>query len=156
DRAAQPTEVDVRADLVDDTGHLTPRSHRQRGPWERPALDPAADRRVDDVHAGRLDGYAHLSRTGRRVEHLLVVELGRRAELVLTDRVHGATLGVEVNFRSTFGDQWRRGHLGAVGQLADLEVGEDVGRDPLELLQRRDGQGADLDVGVLGGAHGDE
>src|SRR5438270_1676374 len=48
------------------------------------------------------------------------------------------------------------GHLGAVGELADPEVVEDVAGHPLQLAEARDGQLADLDVGVLAGPHGDE
>ena len=40
--------------------------------------------------------------------------------------------------------------------VGDLEVGEHVRHLALQLAQALDGQRADLDVGVLGGAHGDE
>ena len=42
------------------------------------------------------------------------------------------------------------------GSAVISEVGEHVGGDPLQLAQAGDGQPADLDVGVLGGAHRDE
>src|SRR5688572_27501079 len=57
---------------------------------------------------------------------------------------------------SALTDQRAGGHLAAVGQGADPEVAEHVGRHPLQLPQAGDGQRPDLDVGVLAGPHGHE
>src|SRR5215468_6149642 len=51
---------------------------------------------------------------------------------------------------------WAARHLGAVGQGGDREVGEDVRRDPEQLVEAGHGEPTDLHVGVLGGAHSDE
>src|SRR3954453_23670320 len=56
---------------------------------------------------------------------------------------------------SALGDVRARGDLRAVGQGADPEVLEDVRRHPLQLPQAGQGEAADLQVGVLAGAHRD-
>src|SRR6185503_10064977 len=57
---------------------------------------------------------------------------------------------------SRLGSQRTGGHLTAVGQGGDLEVGENLRGQVDELAQTFDRQPADLDVAVLAGPHRDE
>jgi hypothetical protein len=82
-----PLVVDPGANGVDRAGHLTAGHHRQVGDGVAPSL-AAADGRVDEMHAGGLDGDAHLTLGRNRIGALLVQQALRRSELVLPDRVH--------------------------------------------------------------------
>src|SRR5215472_18180298 len=86
---------------------------------------------VDQMYPSRLHTDSYLNLPRHRVEHLLEAQRLGRAELVLPYRQHASTLRAEADLRSTLGDERRRRDLGAVGQRADFEVGEDVRGDAL-------------------------
>src|SRR6476469_10127344 len=69
-----------------------------------------------------------------------------------TSRFHGHIWPGRSSLRGERG----RGHLSAVGQCGDLEIGENRRSQIDELSQALDRQLADLDVGVLAGPHRDE
>ena len=89
DAAADPDGVDAGPGAIDAAGHLPPRGHRQVGKGEGPARLAGADRGVDEVDPGGLDGDADLALAGVEVGHLLQGEGVGPAEFVLADGVHG-------------------------------------------------------------------
>ncbi len=61
DSSPEPVPVGAGAHAIDNPGDLAARRHRQRRRRQGPERGAAADRRVDQVHTGDLDGDANLA-----------------------------------------------------------------------------------------------
>ena len=96
----QPRSIGLRADHVDHPGGFASGRHRELRDAERPGFS-LAQRRVEQVHAGRLDRDPYLTDSRHKVGNLLEHELLGAAEVVLPDRLHDRTVRLQVKLKSS-------------------------------------------------------